>query len=691
MKQTVYKNSKTSPQHKKSNLTFILFAFIILTLCPINKIIKAQDITIDDLPFKNNHERNLLYASRLYDTDEREEALDVYYNMIAAYQAAGEKEKEADVHEKLGYLYYEKDKQWGAEERSVEEQQTWIRSNNMKAVSELTEFLRCYAGSDLTKHPNDDSRYDRNFIQIITCFEENQAWAMALEWMNKYESFRNPESTVYNDKIDLIQFIKAEYYSALRSLPEALELYRQVAYGFDAEEQSKYAPKALQKYKDLEKRLRPEIYKQLISKAQTREADNDWEEALCTLIYAQKYAFDSEAHKQLIDDFKERRKAMLTRQLVTVNMALEKQQWTDASTALLGCMKVAGDRPELYSLYRACQLAEKGEKLAAELRYVAAADMLHEAVGLAGNKTPFLKRANELEAEASRDIDAQLTQAQNLIDQGGLENVSSAFQIISQILAVRPQHQETLLLKDKMLGKPVSLDIGNGTLMEFVVIPSGTFLMGSHKNEEGRDQNEGIQRDITLTKPFWMATTEVTQEQYGSLMSRNFSENQNIQNAAVVSWNDAVLFCQKLSDKTGFHVHLPSEAEWEYACRAGTTTRFSFGDDDKKLGEYAWFRSNAYDANEQYAHAVARKKPNPWGLYDMHGNLWEWCNDWYSENNTNSEPLEDPQGPSSGEYRVLRGGSWFSASKHCRSASRYWLSSDDKENIVGFRVVLELK
>ena len=688
--------------HKRHfNFVFRMMAVAILIVFSANVIITAQEVPTGELPFKNNHERNLLYASQLYDAGQREEALKVYNDMIAAYQSAEQKEHEADVHEKLAYLFYGKDKQWQSEERFVEEQKTWVRSRNIKTIEELTEFLRCTEDVNLAERPEDDERYDRNFLMIISCFEENQSWTKALDWMDKYESFRNPQGAAYNDRIDLIKFKKAEYNLALKNYPEALKLYRQVAFGFNKAEQSKYASQSLEKYNELQKQLRPELYRQLISKASVAEKDGDWETALNTLIYAKRYASNSGTHKRLIDALKARRRALLEKKLVTVNDALAKQQWTIGRTALSDCLKLAGDRPGLFSLYRACLLAERAEKLAEENKYGAAAEIFQEAATLAENKTPFQQRAAVYEEKTSGNKDAKLAEARELLAEGGLEQISSAYEIVSQVLSSDTECAEALLLRDESIGKAVTIDLGGGVEMEFVLIPSGEFVMGSPENEKGRDNNEGLLRTVKLTNSFWMATTEVTQEQYESIMGDNSGEFQGAQNAVEASWNDAVSFCRAFSRhaEIGFTVRLPSEAEWEYACRAGTNTRFSFGDDESKLGDYAWFRVNAADANEQYAHSVAQKKPNPWGLYDMHGNMWEWCSDYYAVNDRSipipkqvrDNGIEDPKGPSEGEFRVLRGGSWFSTVRDCRSASRYWLSPDSSDNIVGFRVVLDLK
>jgi len=231
----------------------------------------------------------------------------------------------------------------------------------------------------------------------------------------------------------------------------------------------------------------------------------------------------------------------------------------------------------------------------------------------------------------------------------------------------------------------LSLDLGNKVTMKFVLIPAGRFTMGSPDSEKDHQPYEGPQHEVTIGKAFYMGVYEVTQEQYEAVIGSNPSRFKGASNPVErVSWDDAVAFCKKLSAKTGKTVRLPTEAEWEYACRAGSKTRFCFGDDDSDLGGYAWYRSNS-DAK---THPAGAKKPNAFGLYDMHGNVWEWCSDWYADSYANAN-TRDPAGPSSGSNRVLRGGRWCDDPRVCRSADRDGFGPSDRGDSVGFRVVLD--
>jgi formylglycine-generating enzyme required for sulfatase activity len=232
----------------------------------------------------------------------------------------------------------------------------------------------------------------------------------------------------------------------------------------------------------------------------------------------------------------------------------------------------------------------------------------------------------------------------------------------------------TMPAKEDQPAAPTETASVNSIGMQFELIPAGKFKMGFGAHQ------------VTLTKPFYLGVYEVTQEQYERVMGTNPSDFNGAKNPVEqVSWEDAVEFCRKLSalpeEKAAGHVYrLPTEAEWEYACRAGTTTKYSFGDDESQLGAYAWFRENSGDRT----HPVGQKKPNAWGLYDMHGNVWEWCQDWYGD--LPAGAVTDPTGPSTGSLRVLRGGSWNDFAGRCRSASRRRSSPSYRFSHLGFRL-----
>jgi formylglycine-generating enzyme required for sulfatase activity len=241
----------------------------------------------------------------------------------------------------------------------------------------------------------------------------------------------------------------------------------------------------------------------------------------------------------------------------------------------------------------------------------------------------------------------------------------------------------------------VQPSITNTIGMKLKEIPAGIFLMGSPDDEEGREDGEHLHQ-VTITKPFYMQTTEVTQSQWKAEMGTEpwigkefVKEGANFP-AVYVSWDDAVAFCKKLSAKEGKKYRLPTEAEWEYACRAGTKKTWSFGGDEKKLGDYAWYGENAWDMDELYAHQVELKKPNAFGLYDMHGNVGEWCHNYYDRYNYKKSPEKDPAGPTSGVFHVLRGGSWDRLSRYTRSAYRNGNVAGRRYHSYGFRLVREL-
>ncbi|MDB4621711.1 SUMF1/EgtB/PvdO family nonheme iron enzyme, partial [Rubripirellula sp.] len=274
--------------------------------------------------------------------------------------------------------------------------------------------------------------------------------------------------------------------------------------------------------------------------------------------------------------------------------------------------------------------------------------------------------------------------------------VNEMLPVVFDYLEMNPNHAAIQRLQEDLISRMASDPLSHASLanfpaavlkrlppaqnsigMKLKLLPSGVFTMG----------DESAEHEVRLTKPFMLGLHAVTQSQYERVMGKNPSRFKGANNPVEkVSWKDALKFCQKLSalpaEKAAGRVYrLPTEAEWEYACRGGTTTKFSFGDDDSELGDYAWFDGNS----GKTSHPVGSKKPNAWGLYDMHGNVWEWCQDWYGD--YPGRAVSDPTGPTSGSGRVFRGGSWCSTAGICRSANRYG-DFPSLRYYIGFRVCL---
>jgi formylglycine-generating enzyme required for sulfatase activity len=282
-----------------------------------------------------------------------------------------------------------------------------------------------------------------------------------------------------------------------------------------------------------------------------------------------------------------------------------------------------------------------------------------------------------------------------------------------------------------------TINLGNDLIMELVLIPAGSFYMGTPSSEKSWLNYDPVSRLVQITRPFYMGKYEVTQGHWKAVMGTTVRQQRDKYTTGLplhgvgsdfpmyyVSWDDAVAFCKKLG--SGFR--LPTEAEWEYACRAGSDTHFCFGDDPNcfqisfyaysqdnsstehgagqkkpktwrrrkftygdepncyKLGQYAWYKGNSFGT----ACYVGLKKPNAWGLYDMHGNAGEWCADW-ATNNFYHMTSVDPTGPANGKYRVVRSGSWSNAAEQCRSASRSLSDPNQPNYLIGFRIVMDPK
>ena len=234
--------------------------------------------------------------------------------------------------------------------------------------------------------------------------------------------------------------------------------------------------------------------------------------------------------------------------------------------------------------------------------------------------------------------------------------------------------------------------ITNTLGMELVLIQPGQFMMGSPEDEPGRNSGEKPHQ-VNLTKPFYLQTTEVTQAQWKALMGKNPASNKRCGESCPVeevSWEDAQEFVRKLNQKEGTDKYrLPTEAEWEYACRAGSTTAFPNGgitklqcDRDDNLDSIGWYCGNSNNMIQP----VAGKKPNAWGLYDMLGNVQEWCQDWFGA--YPDDEVVNPKGPKKGSYRVMRGGVWYSPARDARCASRFGSPPHYRFQHIGFRLCM---
>jgi formylglycine-generating enzyme required for sulfatase activity len=226
----------------------------------------------------------------------------------------------------------------------------------------------------------------------------------------------------------------------------------------------------------------------------------------------------------------------------------------------------------------------------------------------------------------------------------------------------------------------------------FRLIPAGSFLMGSPETDTDAASYEKPQHSVTISRPYYLGETEVTQGQWKAIMGTEpwkgeigVKEGSNYP-ATYVSWEDAVEYCRRLSEREGRTYRLPTESEWEYACRGGTKTRYSIGNDADELSKYGWFYDNAFSKGESYAHEVRQKLANAYGLYDMHGNVWEWCSDWNGRYSAGA--LTDPVGADSGSDRVSRGGGWDDRASNCRAALRSGFVPSFRGDFLGFRLLL---
>lgn len=230
----------------------------------------------------------------------------------------------------------------------------------------------------------------------------------------------------------------------------------------------------------------------------------------------------------------------------------------------------------------------------------------------------------------------------------------------------------------------IRLERATTATLELVLVRAGEFTMGSPESEVGRKRHEGPATRVRLTRDYWLGATEVTQAQFALVMRANPSVQRGpdlpVNN---VNRHEAAEFCARVSKASGRVVRLPTEAEWEHACRAGTTTRYFTGDEEEGLDEFAWFDGNS----EGNLHPVGRKRPNPWGLYDMTGNAFEWCGNPYGPYPGGS--VTDWRGPETSAFGVLRPGVFYLDDYMCRSAARSFWPPEARDRYFGFRVLVE--
>ena len=324
------------------------------------------------------------------------------------------------------------------------------------------------------------------------------------------------------------------------------------------------------------------------------------------------------------------------------------------------------------------------------------------------------------QAEAEAEFDADMAQGEAVSVRQALENLRT-------FLNMRLPTSRLTVSEDKgEMASPISvrkeqgvlhIDLGDGVTMELIEIPGGRFWMGQSDAEQQflKQQNwwneyyncERPRHQVTIS-PFWMGKYPVTQAQWEAVMKKNPSRFTGVDHPVEqVSWNDSQAFLKKFTtivlpppqqekalspapfereQGERWVFRLPIEAEWEYACRAGSGTIYSFGDDPAQLRDYAWFSKNS----GSHTSPVGQKLPNAWGLYDMHGNVWEWCQDWYDGVYYANSPQKNPAGPSSGEYHLMRGGAFNAIPNYCRAAFRNRNVPDDKYYNISFRVVAVL-
>ncbi len=337
--------------------------------------------------------------------------------------------------------------------------------------------------------------------------------------------------------------------------------------------------------------------------------------------------------------------------LVDARLGQLQQRLSQSEQALQGFQKGESERQEEIK-----RLEQQRQSLATQVNETA------KRLKSAGRERQKTEKALEKEKETLQEIQRKRDELQQHV-----------LDLQTRIAASKQNAQGKSNLLD--LPKTFKNDIG----IEFVLIPKGTFEMGSNDG----DSDETPVHQVTINQPFYLAKHEVTQAQWQRVMQSNPSEFKG-ENLPVtnVSWNDAQKFIEELNARERINTYrLPTEAEWEYAARARTKTAYSFGNDPGLLKKYGWYDDNS----DGKIHAVGQLKENPWGLHDMHGNVWEWVEDWYGKYPSGSQ--SDPEGPKNGNFRVVRGGSFIVSPRDLRSARRDELGPVVRFSSLGFRCV----
>ncbi len=357
--------------------------------------------------------------------------------------------------------------------------------------------------------------------------------------------------------------------------------------------------------------------------------------------------------------------AVVDKYIELSDKAIEKQKFDQAAQQLLMASKVIPDDDAIISARKRLETAEKeSAKNAHEIN-------------------------QPLDQARRKEFETRLAEGRNALTAGDQAQAINAFKkalnIFPQNASARSGLEKAQAMADESNQESTIL---TPLKMKFVYIKPGSFHMGSPETESERDDDEERHK-VILSRGFWLQTTEVTQGQWRAVMDKNpshFSDCGDECPVENISWQDTQIFIKRLNKREDkLFYFLPSEAQWEYAARAGSDSKFCFGDLDSTLAEFSWYDGNAGGT----PHPVATKQSNAWGLYDMHGNVWEWCRDWYG--NYATETVTDPIGHLSGHNRIFRGGSWFVDGKKCRSAVRQALSPENRNFYLGVRLAAQLK